>query len=70
MQELDYPFDAERIIKGKKRLKRQLLESGKATVKKKIAVLGGYTTSDIVPVEIYNGKLSIDFNELREYVES
>lgn len=29
-----------------------------------------YTTSDIVPVEIYNGKLSIDFNELREYVES
>lgn len=48
MQELDYPFDAERIIKGKKRLKRQLLESGKATVKKKIAVLGGYTTSDIV----------------------
>ena len=29
-----------------------------------------YTTSDVVPVEIYDGKLEIDFNDLRKYVES
>ena len=28
-----------------------------------------YTTSDIIPVEIYNGALLVDFNEVREYVE-
>ena len=65
MQELDYPFDAERIIKGKKRLKRQLLESGKATVKKKIAVLGGYTTSDIVSCIRWKIGVSSSINALR-----
>ena len=28
-----------------------------------------YTTSDVIPVEIYGGDLEIDFNEVREYVE-
>jgi len=29
-----------------------------------------YTTSDVIPVEIYGGALKIDFNDVREYVES
>lgn len=50
MQELEYPFDSEYILKKSKKIKRQLLEEGKATVKKKIAVLGGSTTHDIIRV--------------------
>lgn len=50
MQELEYPFDSEYILKKSKRIKKQLLEEGKATVKKKIAVLGGSTTHDIIRV--------------------
>lgn len=48
MKELEYPFDAEYIIKKKKSLKRQLLsaENVKFT-EKKIAILGGETTQDI-----------------------
>lgn len=50
MQELEYPFDSEYILKKSKRIKKQLLEEGKTTVKKKIAVLGGSTTHDIIRV--------------------
>lgn len=50
MQELEYPFDSEYILKKSKRIKKQLIEEGKATVKKKIAVLGGSTTHDIIRV--------------------
>ncbi len=52
MQELEYPFDSEYILKKSKKLKRQLLEEakqeGKKLLQKKIAVLGGSTTHDIV----------------------
>jgi len=45
MKELVYPFNAEQVIKNKKRLKRELLNAeNKAFVDKKIAVLGGSTT--------------------------
>ena len=54
MKELNYPFDSGYIIKKKKSLKRQLLEaaqtSGQKFVEKKIAVLGGSTTHDIMAV--------------------
>lgn len=50
MRELDYPFDAEYILKKKKKIKRMLLENNATYLKKKIAVLGGSTTSDIVQV--------------------
>lgn len=50
MQELEYPFDSEYILKKSKKIKRQLLEEDKPTVKKKIAVLGGSTTHDIIRV--------------------
>lgn len=48
MKELEYPFDAEKILKQKKSLKRHLLENqGENLINKKIAILGGETTQDI-----------------------
>ncbi|MCR5000732.1 MAG: HAD-IIIC family phosphatase, partial [Lachnospiraceae bacterium] len=45
---LQYPFDSRYIIKKKKSLKRQLLDKGTGFIDKKIAVLGGSTTHDII----------------------
>ena len=50
MIELEYPFDSQTIIQRKKSLRRELLAQNVARVPKKIAVLGGSTTSDIVKV--------------------
>ena len=50
MRELEYPFDSEYILKKSKKLKRELLESGTSFLSKKIAVLGGSTTHDIIRV--------------------
>ncbi len=48
MKELEYPFDAEYIIKKRKSLRRSLLSKEGPRLKKRIAVLGGSTTNDIV----------------------
>ena len=48
MKILDYPFDGHLIIKKKKSIKRELLENGTNFVEKRIAVLGGSTTHDII----------------------
>lgn len=48
MKELEYPFDSEYIIKKRKSIRRTLLADGSTRLKKKIAVLGGSTTNDIV----------------------
>ena len=48
MKELEYPFDADEILRRKKSLRRALLAENTARVPKKIAVLGGSTTSEIV----------------------
>lgn len=48
MSVFSYPFDASLLLKTKKRLRRQLLEDGTARIKKRIAVLGGSTTNDVV----------------------
>ena len=47
MKELEYPFDAEYILRKKKSIKKQLLENSSGMLEKKIAILGGYTTNDI-----------------------
>lgn len=48
MKELEYPFDAEQLIKRKKSIKKQLLQDAtKKYLKKRIAILGGETTQDI-----------------------
>ncbi len=50
MHELEYPFDSQYIIKKKRSIKRALLENDTKFVEKKIAVLGGSTTHDIIQV--------------------
>lgn len=48
MKELEYPFDAELILKKKKSLKKALLaKENAAFIDKRIAILGGETTQDI-----------------------
>ncbi len=48
--ELTYPFDSELILAKQKKLLRRLKEQGGNLIPKRIAVLGGSTTSDIVKV--------------------
>ena len=51
IKELEYPFDSEYILKKSKRIKKQLLADDTVKrVKKRIAVLGGSTTHDIIRV--------------------
>ena len=50
VKELEYPFDGEWILKRSKKIKRQLLEEGRDFIHKKIAVLGGSTTHDIIRI--------------------
>ena len=50
MLQLQYPFDSSYILQKKKSLRKALLADGSARIKKKIAVLGGSTTSDIVKI--------------------
>ncbi len=50
MIELEYPFDSEYILKKSKSLKRRLKENNAGHIQKKIAVLGGSTTHDIIRV--------------------
>ena len=50
MRELEYPFDSEYILKKAKSIKKALLADGSSRIRKKIAVLGGSTTHDIVKV--------------------
>ena len=48
LKELEYPFDPDYILRKKKALRRQLTErEGITYTDKKIAILGGSTTSDI-----------------------
>lgn len=71
MKELEYPFDGEYILKKSKKIKRELLESGTDFVHKKIAVLGGSTTHDIIRVlEIFllNRGIEAEFYE-SEYAQ-
>lgn len=47
MKELEYPFDANYILSKKKSIRKKLLADTNGMIEKKVAVLGGYTTSDI-----------------------
>lgn len=50
MLELEYPFDNAYIMKKRRSIKKTLLSDGSARLKKRVAVLGGSTTNDIVSV--------------------
>jgi len=43
-----YPLNSAEILRGKRKLKKALLDDGSSRIKKNIAVLGGSTTNDIV----------------------
>ncbi len=47
MQELDYPFDAELILKKKKSIRKELLKDSDDFLEKRIAILGGSTTYEV-----------------------
>lgn len=47
MKQLEYPFHADEILSKKRKIKRELLESHMQFIEKKIAILGGSTTSEI-----------------------
>ena len=48
MKQLEYPFDSDYILRKKKAIRRELLaREGVQYIEKKIAILGGSTTSDI-----------------------
>jgi len=48
MKELEYPFDAGWIVANRRKIKKRLTESDGCFIEKRIAVLGGSTTSNIV----------------------
>lgn len=50
LKELEYPFNSEVILKKSKSLKNQLLQDGSQRINKKIAILGGSTTHDIIRI--------------------
>jgi HAD-superfamily phosphatase, subfamily IIIC/FkbH-like domain len=47
MKELEYPFDSEWLLRKKRSLKKELLFENKSRLVKRIAILGGSTTSNI-----------------------
>ena len=47
IKELLYPFDPNYILENKRKIKKALLENSEVFVEKKVAILGGYTTSAI-----------------------
>lgn len=50
MNALTYPFDSSEILRSRKALRKTLLADGSSRIQKRIAVLGGSTTSDIVKI--------------------
>ena len=50
MKILTYPFDNSYILKKKRSIKKELLAESGSRIKKKIAVLGGSTTNEIVNI--------------------
>ena len=48
LQALAYPFDSPELLRHRKQYRRQLLADNSQRIPKRIAVLGGSTTADIV----------------------
>lgn len=66
MKELEYPFDPAEILSKRRKLCRELAGDGTKRIKKKIAVLGGSTTSDIVKISdlfLLNDGIECEFFE-------
>ena len=67
MRELEYPFDSEYIQLNRRKIRKALLADGRERISKKIAVLGGSTTHDIIAaLELF----LLDQGILPEFYES
>lgn len=69
MRELEYPFNAEEVLKKKKTIRKQLLENADVShlVCKKIAILGGSTTRNLLlTLELF----LLNYGILPEFYES
>lgn len=74
MMYFEYPIDGKTLLRKKKRIKRELLESGTSFVEKKVAILGGSTTDEIADqLELfllnYGIKISVYQSEYGKYFE-
>lgn len=75
MRELEYPFNAEEILKKKKSYRKQLIaDKSVSYIEKKIAILGGETTQDIkLTLELFllNYGIHVTFyeSEYNQYYE-
>ena len=66
LKELLYPFDPNYILENKRKIKKALLEERNGFVEKKIAILGGYTTSaikQIMELFLLNNGIKVSFYE-------
>ena len=66
LKELLYPFDPNYILENKRKIKKALLEESNGFVEKKIAILGGYTTSaikQIMELFLLNNGIKVSFYE-------
>lgn len=50
MKELEYPFDADWILSNRKKIRKALINTDRTFLEKRIAVLGGSTSSNIIQV--------------------
>lgn len=67
MECLKYPLDGTYLLKKKKKIKKELLHKGSFFIKKKIAILGGSTTSNVKQmIELF----LLDQNIQPEFYES
>lgn len=74
MKELQYPFDEEFLMSNKRRIKRMLVSENSNYIEKKIAILGGSTTSaikDILELFLLNNGIQPIFyeSEYNQYFE-
>ncbi len=66
MNPLEYPFDAQYILLKKKKIKKDLLKESAGFLRKKVAILGGSTTSDfklILELFLLNQGIQPEFYE-------
>ena len=50
MKELEYPFDAAWILSNRKKIKKSFLMENNNYIEKKVVILGGATTANVVQI--------------------
>ena len=65
MTELEYPFDSQYLLRKKRAIKKELL-TAEGLTEKKVAVLGGSTTNEIV--DIFKNFLNVLYVSIRKRI--